>query len=331
MKLDEKKRQTLVVNDLAFESRQSFVRALRVPVDAFDHAIDLCENDDPYERWYEPKRSGGQRLIEHPIPPLKKVQSRLNRLLQRVRLPRVFHGSYSRTSILSNAKPHCYSSWFLTFDLANYYKSIRPEKVYTSLRQLNASPDVARLITRLSTISGRVPQGAPTSPMIAAIAMLRLSRRLSTLCANVGGQVTIYGDNVCISGPRTIVGMKSTFFRIATTEGFRVRSPKTVITEPGQDKPLPGLAIRNSKPAIYDRDLAAVQEAVERCVHLGKDGLARRVCPRYVSHLRGVVKHYSWIDDVAMTIVLTDFRRVEWPDSYVKSACETQTCYCRVG
>src|SRR5271154_2907962 len=128
----ERKKRSLEVDDLGFESKRSFFDALRVEQGLFDTALSLCEDGDPYERWYEPKRSGGQRLIEHPVPILKKVQKRLNRLLQRFRLPRVFHGSYSGTSILSNAKPHCNVSWYLTFDLANYYKTIRPEKVYGS-------------------------------------------------------------------------------------------------------------------------------------------------------------------------------------------------------
>ena len=80
--------------------------------------------------------------------------------------------------------------------------------------------------------------------MIAAIAMLGLAGRLTTLCARLGRALTIYGDNICISGPRLIAGHRSTFLRIAMTEGFRVRTRKTHLAPPADDKPLPGLIIR---------------------------------------------------------------------------------------
>src|SRR5580704_6458176 len=100
------KNPNLALSDLGFESLSSFRKVLGIKQPEFEGALELCENGDPYDRWYEQKRSGGRRLIEHPVQSLKTVQQRLNRLLQRLQLSRVFHGSYSCTSILSNAKPH---------------------------------------------------------------------------------------------------------------------------------------------------------------------------------------------------------------------------------
>lgn len=321
-------RGNLALGELGFESKRSLVRALRIEDDEFERALDLCKNGDPYERWYEPKRSGGQRLIEHPVPDLKVVQQRLNRLLQRLRLPGVFHGSYSATSILTNARPHCRVSWYLTFDLANYYKTIRPEQVYSSMRSLHAAPNIARLITRLTTVNGRVPQGAPTSPMIAAISMLGLARRLTLLCCKLKSVVTIYGDNICVSGSRAVIGHEPTFLRIARTAGFKVRAEKTVVAAPSDDKPLPGLIIRGGKPTVSDDDLASVRATVLRCAALGADGLARRVCNRYRSSLRGVVNHYAWIDAELMASTVDQFEDISWPETHHRSTCLSGRCFC---
>ena len=323
-------RGNLAISGFGFESKTSLVNALRIDEAKLDTAIELCETSDPYERWYERKRSGGQRLIEHPIPSLKLVQRRLNRLLQRLRLPGVFHGSYSCTSILSNAKPHCKVSWYLTFDLANYYKTIRPQKVYVGLRFLQAPPDIARLITRLTTVHGRVPQGAPTSPMIAAIAMLSLARRLMSLCSKMGAAATIYGDNICISGNAAIKGHKSTFLRIVKTEGFRIRASKTQLVPPNEDKPLPGLIVRKGHATVCDDDLANITRIVERCVALGETGLANRVCHRYPQHLRGVVNHYAWIDSDAMSEAANLFAQIDWPEKHNRHQCLSPKCYCDV-
>ncbi len=323
-------KENLRVSELGFESRRSLIEALRVEENLLGRVLDLCENCDPYDRWYEQKRSGGQRLIEHPIPPLKAVQQRLNRLLQRLRLPGIFHGSYSATSILTNAKPHCRISWYLTFDLANYYKSIRPEQVYASMRSLRAAPDIARIITRLTTVNGRVPQGAPTSPMIAAISMLGLARRLIRLCSKIDSFVTVYGDNISISGPRSIVGHKETFLRIARTEGFKLRAKKTLIATPSEDKSLPGLIVRGGKPTVNNEDLETVCAIVTRCHDLGPQGLARQVCGRYISSVRGMVNHYAWIDRKLMQTTLTRFAEIRWPSTYDRPHCLSNRCYCSI-
>jgi Reverse transcriptase (RNA-dependent DNA polymerase) len=315
---------------LGFQSLSSLRKALCVKQSEFEVALDLCENGDPYDRWYEQKRSGGRRLIEHPVQSLKKVQQRINWLLQRLRLSRVFHGSYSCTSILSNAEPHASVSWFLTFDLANYYKTIRPSKVYDGLRSLHAAPDVARSITRLTTTHGRVPQGAPTSPMIAAIAMLTLARRLNTLCSRLNSALTIYGDNVCISGPRVMARHQQTFLKIAVTEGFRVRSEKTQLTRPAEDKPLPGLIIRQGRPTISDDDLRGVKSLVERCSQLGNTGIAERVCCRFRSRLGGLVNHYTWIDKEAMEQTVAACAELCWPKAYARDPCWSPQCHCSV-
>src|SRR5262245_48741909 len=131
------------LNDLGFESVSSLIRALRVEPALFESVYASVESGYPYDCWYEQKRSGnGHRLIEHPHRDLKALQARINRLLQRLSLPRTFHGCYAGTSILSNASHHRKESWFLTFDLANYYKTIRPTKVYQGLVSYHAAPDV---------------------------------------------------------------------------------------------------------------------------------------------------------------------------------------------
>jgi hypothetical protein len=289
------------------------------------------ENGYPYECWYETKRSGvGHRLIEHPHGELKAVQARINRLLQRLALPRIFHGCYAGTSILSNARHHRKDSWFLTFDLANYYKTIRPAKVYQGLVAYHAAPDVARALTRLMTIKGRVPQGAPTSPIAAVLAMLRLADRLSKLAQSFGSTVTVFGDNVCLSGPRRLASQKNTILKIAVTEGFRVRREKTVITEPGQDKPLPGVIIRSGRVTLYDEDFTAISATVENCLSMGTSGLAKCACSRFNDKLQGRVHHYHWIDAERMKEHRQSCLKIRWPAYHKRSPCLGPHCHCEV-
>jgi len=317
------------IADLGFESVSSLTEALRIDASQLEYVLDSCQSGYPYECWYEPKRSGkGNRLIEHPCPALKRVQQSVNSLLQRLDLPSIFHGSHVGTSVVSNALPHRSSSWFLTFDLANYYKNIRPQKVYRGFVEMGAAPDVARVLTRLTTIKGRVPQGAPTSPVVAAIAMLNLARRLANLGRPFHAKISVYGDNVAISGPKAILGQKRTILRIATSEGFRVRADKTEVRSPGEDKPLPGVLVRAGKITIYDEDFDRASRLLDACLGLGACGLSRRVCNRFCYKLRGIVNHFAWIDPERMRGNRRKFEKIRWPEDYDRTACWSPKCHC---
>ncbi len=156
------------------------------------------------------------------------------------------------------------------------------------------------------------------------------SRRLTTLCSKMGAMTTIYGDNICILGNAAIRGHKSIFLRIAKTEGFRIRASKTQLVPPNEDKPLPGLIVRNGRATVSDDDLANVMRIVERCVALGETGLANRVCLRYRQHLRGAVGHYAWIDSKAMSEATDVFAQIRWPEKHNRDQCLSPRCYCDV-
>jgi hypothetical protein len=331
----EKDPDRLRIRDLGFESVPRLAKSLRLHPNELDHLAHACQNAYPYTCWHEPKRSGnGNRLIEHPSEDLKRAQQAINRLLQRLDLPGIFHGCHAGTSIVSNAVPHRNVSWFLTFDLANYYKTIRPRKVYEGFVALSASPDAARVLTRLTTIKGRVPQGAPTSPLVAAIAMLSMARRLGQLAAKFGLNVSVYGDNVAVSGPKTVVRHKNTMLGIGRSEGFRVRAHKTLKRAPDEDKPLPGLIIRGGEITVYDEDYDRVSRMLDACLALGPDGLARKVCDRFVRKLSGTVNHYAWIDPIRMAGSRRKLAKIQWPPEYVRASCWSPKCHCtplRVG
>lgn len=317
------------IDRLGFESLDSLARALRLDGDKLKATAESCKAGYPYEAWKEPKRSGnGHRLIEHPEPPLKLVQVRINRLLQRVFDPFIFHGCVSRTSIKTNAEPHCHNSWFLALDLADYYTTIRPAKVYQGLTALGAVPDIARVLTTITTIHHHVPQGAPTSPVVAAIAMAKLARRLVELVGEFDGQITVFGDNLSISAPRDLRRYKRTVDRIVRMEGFRLRHEKTTVCRPGMDKPLPGLVIRKQQIRAREEDRRAIEQTVRQCEALSADELRRHACWRFKHRLRGMVNHFAWLDKKSMGEFKDRFKEIDWPDHHDRKACDLRSCIC---
>ena len=121
---------------------------------------------------------------------------------------------------------------------------------------------------------------------------------------------------------------KRTILRIATSEGFRLRADKTEVRSPGEDKPLPGVLVRDGKITLYDEDFDRASRLLDACLGLGPSGLSRRVCNRFRDKLRGVVNHFGWIDRERMEGNRRKFGKIRWPDDYERAPCWSPKCHC---
>ncbi|MEN5291157.1 reverse transcriptase domain-containing protein [Stenotrophomonas lactitubi] len=146
-----------------------------------------------YSTFDIPKRSGGKRTIHAPSPQLKLAQGKLSTLLQAcekeieeelgVKHP-VAHGFKQGRSILTNADVHRRQRYVLNFDLTDFFGTINFGRVRGFLlenRNFKLHRDVATIIAQIACHEDRLPQGAPTSPVISNLIGNILDIRLSKL------------------------------------------------------------------------------------------------------------------------------------------------------
>ncbi|MEK6710804.1 MAG: reverse transcriptase family protein [Nitrospinota bacterium] len=116
------------------------------------------------------KESGGVRWLDKPRKKLKDVQRIINdRLLQRITVHQSAKGAVRGRTLMDNVRPHVGKPMVAKFDMKDFFPSISSGRVYDFFVQIGCSPDVARLLARLTTYKGRIPQGTPTSPMLAVL------------------------------------------------------------------------------------------------------------------------------------------------------------------
>ena len=162
----------------------------------------LADPDTLYTEFELPKRSGGIRAIRAPVSALKSIQRKLLALLETLYSPRVcVHGFVKKQSIRSNAAAHSNKTYVLNVDIEEFFPSINFGRVRGALiaRPFSLSPDVATVIARLCCVNNCLPQGAPTSPIIANIVCMRLDGELSRLARANGCKYTRYADDLTFS------------------------------------------------------------------------------------------------------------------------------------
>jgi RNA-directed DNA polymerase len=157
-----------------------------------------------------PKRDGTLRLIEEPKPLMKRLQRRiLHGLLDHVPAHPAAHGFVKGRNCITAAASHAGEAVVLSFDLADFFPSVTPARLYATFRSLGYPRALALALTHLTTaitppdalqtprLAARdllqhrhLPQGAPTSPALANLAAFRLDQRLSALARRIGAHYT---------------------------------------------------------------------------------------------------------------------------------------------
>ena len=220
--------------------------------------------DDLYTVSQIPKRSGGMRQIEAPCASLKMVQRGiLNYIFGDVRHHDACHGFRSRHSIATNAALHVGKDIVLNLDLQDFFPSVAAGRVYGIFKSFVGEGIYARFLTDVSVFKGRLPQGAPTSPMIANLTCLRLDRRLAGLANKNSMDYTRYADDLTFSGPESIIRFIPAIKAIIAAEGFRIALPKLRIHRKGSRQEVTGLTVNQqvSVPRVIRRRLRAAVHA----------------------------------------------------------------------
>lgn len=177
-------------------------------------ALKLDSNENSFYRaWDEPKKDeyGKPKLkdgvlqtrpINAPIKELKVLQSKiLNKVLYTNKLPEYFFGGIKGKDAVTNARVHQGNKYFFQTDLKDFYPSIHYSRVEKALRHIGFYPDVARVITRICTKEGAIPQGCPTSSYLAALVVYDCANDLLEKYIAERFKVTLYVDDLTVSSP----------------------------------------------------------------------------------------------------------------------------------
>lgn len=147
-----------------------------------------------------PKRRGGQRSLMVPDERLKHLQRRLLPLLDALYRPKpCVHGFVVSKSPITNADAHQGRPYLLNLDIENYFGVISRNRVSGMLRAVGLSPSVSDAVCDLTTVANQLPQGAPTSPLLANMVTYRLDKELTAFAKLRKLRYTRYADDLTFS------------------------------------------------------------------------------------------------------------------------------------
>jgi RNA-directed DNA polymerase len=174
-----------------------------------------------------PKSNGTFRTITAPRSELKHIQQCIKSYLDKhIRWDSSLHGGIRGRSIITNARGHVGKQMVANLDIREFFPSITEEMVTEALVRLGCTWTTAASLTVLTTYKGYLPQGAPTSTLLANLVFVPIDRYFQTFSRKLGLTYTRYVDDITLSGNRDLRPFKDICVQWVEEGGFSVADNK---------------------------------------------------------------------------------------------------------
>ncbi|WP_431286761.1 reverse transcriptase family protein [Roseateles chitinivorans] len=239
-------------------------------------------------------------------------------------------------SIRACAAEHAEARWLIKLDIADFFGSITEIQVFRAFAKMGYNRLVAMELARLCTdtpqvsdkyrlpswqskkkwhriadyshgVLGRLPQGAPSSPMLANIAVADIDETVAAVANRYGLTYTRYSDDITLStrGDFTRARAARVIAEVAKVlkgRGLFLNRRKTSVTHPGARRVVLGLLVDGEEPRLTK---AFRDKLRQHLYYLETRGIAAHMAARSFDsagglyrHLRGLIDYANSVDSV---------------------------------
>lgn len=159
---------------------------------------------------------------------LKRIQKRiLTLLMSHVEIPTYAFGGVPKKDNIKNAKYHQGNKYIFTTDLRSFFPSISHNSVFEVYCNNGYSPTVARILTKLTTYKYQLPQGVPTSTLLALLAFKPTGDKLYDYALQHNLKFSIFVDDITISSKVDFKHLVPEILDIIVSAGYKISHNKT--------------------------------------------------------------------------------------------------------
>jgi RNA-directed DNA polymerase len=297
------------------------------------------------------------RVICVPCEPLLKVQRWIARRILSCGRPHTASTAYATgCNVRDAAEVHCECRWLIKLDVRRFFESISEIMAARVFEGLGYRPlvafELARICTRLGARVrgdsarwranwqrygaiktygrreqpgiGHLPQGAPTSPMLANLAVVSFDEDVTAIAADTGLVYTRYADDLFLStrgefSRERAAGVIGRVYEAMGKVGLSPNIAKTRVSPPGARKIVLGLGVETDRPTLSSAFRDGLRQHLHYMTraevgparHAARRGFASVVGLRH--HIQGLVAFARQIDEPFGDAMRSELESVAWP------------------
>lgn len=249
-----------------------------------------------FDRFKKTDKDGTERWrhIDNPALELKEVQDRITRVILKPlvkKLPPYLVGGMPGKSVLDNAYPHIGQQAIVEMDLEKCFENIGHRTIFSVWRALGFGRDVASILTKLTTLQNRLPQGSPASTILCNLALSDMAEAINNLAEKNKCQFTLYVDDVTVSGKKKdVLPIMASVMKLITKKHMKANGKKTEILSDSSSQAVTGVLV-NKHQTISTVKYEAIRKEI---IELGKSKDAINV--RLIKSAWSKVHHVKYVD-----------------------------------
>jgi len=207
-----------------------------------------------------------------------------------------------KRSIIENAKAHRKGRWLMHLDIKNFFPSVNYKRIENIFLSLGCPDVIAETFTKLTTLDYQLPQGAPTSPMLANLVLHNFDTRILRLCQLRGFKYTRFYDDIVISGKRSPEEIYPKCCTIIKQEGLSFNKDKKDIQTAEKGLVVTGILVKQGELYITPKlrkELYGELRAIQQGEFEGELIKAKRKLRGQIDFLKSIDKNEA---EVALQI-----------------------------
>lgn len=265
------------------QTREDLALYLAIPLQKLTYILYKNKPDSYYSTFEIPKKNGEPRQIHAPFGDLKQLQKKLAQKLWNVHREfveenqiqdNISHAFQKEKSILTNANIHKNKKYVLNLDLKDFFDHFHFGRVrgfFMKNKNFELPVEIATMLAQLTCYQGKLPQGAPTSPVMTNLICNILDMRLLNIAKKYRVVYTRYADDLTFStNDKKFVENQERFIKQIRKEienfGFEINDKKTRLLFRDSRQEVTGLVV-NKKISVnreYCKRTRAMADAFYR-------------------------------------------------------------------
>lgn len=245
------------------------------------------------------KATKKKRKIKEPLPSLKEIQLWiLENILYQVPVSKFAKAYIKKRNILDNVKYHIEKEKVVSLDIMDFFPSITRESVEKIFLSLGYSSNISNLLSKLCTLDGHLPQGAPTSPYLSNIFMRDFDNQIAEFCTKQQVRFTRYADDMVFSGDFSEGGVIEFVKQKVKSLDLKLNTDKTAIMGRNVPQIVTGVLV-NKKTQLPRRERSMLRFEMHFIMKFGLSehlNRTKNTKSNFLKHIQGKINYALYLN-----------------------------------